>query len=699
MAASTWTAPPPSWPYLSPMMRGTMLMADPDLPAVLEGSVVERLVNAKRRPVVPVWLRDDVTRRAAVKYGLLHAGHVTWWEITRSPKYVARAVVWSPRGAGRVVGRTAGWALNREVERHKSALIAAGKTDDWLKVDGRTAGTIQARLIALTVICVPSVAGAGLLVALGPLWAQAAAAVTVVSCLGYLGRPYGRPFFDIPVIAARAEKPTPDIVTAALAASVPAIRQALVKDPQAIRFIAPGVGRDGPGWRVDLDLPPGITVLEVAEQRDKLAAALRRPLGCVWPEGDDSEHPGRLVLFIGDKDLSKRGKVSWPLARAGQFDVFGPLPFGIDPRGREVSVPLIGNNTLIGSIMNQGKTAAVRIYACGAALDPTCELWLHELKGTGDLDPLERVAHRFTSGIDDSSIGYTAESLQLLRAEVMRRVDRFKTVPRDLVPDKMVTREVASKRSLGLHPLLCVIDECQNLFGHPQFGKQAGEDAEWLIRVARAVGVFLVLATQRPDKQSLPTGITAMVSIRFCLKVMDQWTNDAILGTSSYQNGIRATLFRPDGDQGNGLLIATKGPQIVRTCYLDMPATERIAVRARALREAAGMVTGHAAGETPEAGPVVSLLADVAAVMHGEERLWSEVICARLAELRPGLYGGWDAVQLGRALAAYGIASMQTWARDGDGQRRNRQGIDRKTVLKALEDKGGLIPNGQVKGI
>ena len=53
---------------------------------------------------------------------------------------------------------------------------------------------------------------------------------------------------------------------------------------------------------------------------------------------------------------------------------------------------------------------AVRVLACACALEPLAEMWVHELKGSGDLDPLERVAHRFVSGVDDESIGYAAES-------------------------------------------------------------------------------------------------------------------------------------------------------------------------------------------------------------------------------------------------------------------------------------------------
>ncbi len=54
-------------------------------PPVLAGTVVERIINAKRQPVVPAWIRDDVTRRAAVKYGIRHAGHITVFHAARSP--------------------------------------------------------------------------------------------------------------------------------------------------------------------------------------------------------------------------------------------------------------------------------------------------------------------------------------------------------------------------------------------------------------------------------------------------------------------------------------------------------------------------------------------------------------------------------------------------------------------------------------
>ena len=88
---------------------------------------------------------------------------------------------------------------------------------------------------------------------------------------------------------------------------------------------------------------------------------------------------------------------------------------------------------------------------------------------------------------------------------------------------------------------------------------------------------------------------------------MDQPANDMVLGTSAYKAGIRATTFGPR-DRGIGYLVgASDDPQIVRSAYLDGPATERIVVRARAARLAAGTLSGHALGEVQPAADEAAL--------------------------------------------------------------------------------------------
>ena len=162
---------------------------------------------------------------------------------------------------------------------------------------------------------------------------------------------------------------------------------------------------------------------------------------------------------------------------------------------------MIEHNWLLGAMPGQGKTSAVRVLASAVALDPSVEMWVHELKGTGDLDRFEQVSHRFVSGIHDEAIAYAAESLKLLRAEIGRRTTRLKELDRAVCPEKRVTRrdrEQAQPEAVAAGVLHRRVR--RTCSAHEKYGKPAGEDAVFIIKIGRAFGVFLILATQRPDK-------------------------------------------------------------------------------------------------------------------------------------------------------------------------------------------------------
>ncbi|MBB2909149.1 S-DNA-T family DNA segregation ATPase FtsK/SpoIIIE [Streptosporangium becharense] len=649
--------------------------------------------NRTRRPIVPLWLRSRTDAIETLRWAGEYAAYVAGYQLARTPLYAGRLAVRAPRGLARLVAGMVRWTFDLEGEPVRLSAVQKADPEAYLKLSRQRDSRVRLRVwvsgAALVTLLIASI-----IVASVPTAAQWTALAVAVAVLGVIGRPADRPLIDRAVIPTRVEKLTSDIVVRALTV----LGVSGLNAKADVNFVAP-ITRDGPGWRADVDLPYGVTVTDVMDKRERLASALRRPLGCIWPEGDSSIHEGRLILWVGDKDLSKT-IVKSPLDKAGSHDVFKGIPFGNDPRGRLVTVPIIEHNILIGSQPGQGKTASVRELAAGIVLDVTTEAWFHELKGTGDLDPYEKVCHRYVSGIDDASIGYAADSLALLRKEVMRRAAALKTLPADLCPDRKVTRAIADKRSLGLHPLVCIIDECQNLFAHAEYGDKAGEDAEFIIKLGRALGVVLILATQRPDKDSLPTGISANVSIRFCLRVAGQLENDMILGTSAYKNGIRATVFQPKVDAGTGYLVgATPMAKVVKAAYLDTPATQRIADRAHALRAAAGVLSGHAAGEQPEAtAPAYDLLADIAAVLAaGEAKVWNETVVDRLADLRPEVYGPWAeqegparTAQLTNALKPYGIKTGQVWGTPpGGGKGANRIGIVRDDILTAITERDG----------
>jgi S-DNA-T family DNA segregation ATPase FtsK/SpoIIIE len=657
----------------------------PALPLSTLGPVWERPTD--RRPVLPGWLTDGETRRMAFRWAFEHATHVAAYHAVRVPLYCGRLATRSPRGLGRTVVAVGRWTFDAESAGLRRDANWRGEPREFVKLLMRRDDRVRGRLAALAFAGLGLVLVAAVLRYAAPAWVQFAAVAGTVALLGLAGRRQDRPVVGPAVVTAAPPRLTADVVVRALSSlGLAGINQAVTKG-HGITFPAPIV-RDGPGWRAEVDLPYGVTVADVMERRDRLASGLRRPLGCVWPEPVSEAHAGRLVLWVGDRDMNATKPPAWPLATKGRTDLFSAVPFGHDQRGRLVTVLLMFTAVLIGAMPRQGKTFALRVLLTAVALDPFAQMRVFELKGTGDLSPFEPVTHHYASGADDDAIAACVASLREVYRELDTRARTIRGLPRHLVPESKVTPELSRRKSLGLHTLVFAVDECQELFSHLEYGAEAGELATAVIKRGPALGIILILATQRPDAKSLPTGVSANVGTRFCLRVMDQTANDMVLGTSSYKAGLRATTFGPK-DKGIGYLVgAADDPQIVRSAYLDGPGTERIVVRARAARLAAGTLSGHALGEVqPTAGEAASILDHILTVVPtGEGKVWSETVTDRLAELQPDMYAGWGPEQLAAALKPLGIDTAQI-ARRIDGRTVNRRGVDRQHIAAAVAER------------
>jgi S-DNA-T family DNA segregation ATPase FtsK/SpoIIIE len=660
--------------------------------------------DAKIRPFLPTWARSRQELTDRVKWLALYAGHTTAYHLLRTPVYAGILLVRSPRGLWRVVVMTHRWVYDAEGKPLRAAAVTASEYDKYFKLAEVRSERIRKRSLVAFLTLLVAAAGVYVLGAYSDALVWLLAAVGV-GLLGKIGTAADKPVLGRAVVTSKAPKLTSEVVVRALSAlGIGQINQAVAKG-QGITFPAP-ITRDGPGWRAEVDLPHGVTATDVMERRDKLASGLRRPLGCVWPEPVSEEHSGRLVVWVGDTDLSKAKPATWPLAKQGEADLFKAVPFGTDQRGRAVGVDLMFANMVIGAMPRMGKTFSLRVLVLAAALDPWVELVLWELKGTGDLGMFEQVAHEYGSGADDETLEGAMNSLRRLYKELERRsktITRIAKENRALCPENKVTPQLSRNRKLGLHPVFAAIDECQELFSHEDYKDEAKRLAEGIIKRGPAMGIILVLATQRPDASSLPPGVSANAGLRFCLRVMGQTENDMVLGTSSYKNGIRATTFGAK-DKGIGYLVgAADDPQIVRSYYIDGPAAEKIVDRARALREGHSTITGHAAGESiadDAARPAYSLIADVASVIRADEaKIWSETVVDRLAELRPDAYGEWTHLdgrakgnQLASALKPFRVDTVQVHGRTEDGKTANRRGVERDAVLAAANLIRGLKP-------
>jgi S-DNA-T family DNA segregation ATPase FtsK/SpoIIIE len=617
----------------------------------------------ERQPILPAQLRGWVNVRATVILACAQTWYRARYHGVRSPLYLFAVLVWAVIGAVRLAARQIHWWWVLEQHELRSKAVIDGDSREWMRLHKEAKATRQVRgLVLLGELVALGIAGV-LVARYAPLWGWVALGCGAVLALARAGSPAGHRIMGTAIVPPDYSPPTHAIISTALGSlNIPQINAVLKPDKEGkvtgIRFVS-DVMRDGPGWTCHLDLPHGVSASDIIAKRESLASGLRRPLSATWPAGVPEEHPGRLDLWVGLHDISKVKPSPGPLVKMAQTDLFDVIPFGTSPRGRGVKVPMFEVNWIIGASPGQGKTAAVRVLGCAAALDPLADIWIHELAGKGDLDPLAKVCHRYTTGLDDEAIAYAAESARLLKAETERRAQVFRKLRgTGELPDGKVTRELAAKYR-ELRPLVAIFDEIQNLFTDKQHGPQAAEDLAYVIRVGRAYGIIVVLSTQRPDAKIIPTNISGIVVSRFCLMVPDQPANDLVLGTSSYRRGYDATVFRPKLDAGLGWLKGGEDgiPQICRTYYLNLPATERIAARARDMRDRAGVLSGYALGVV-DAVEVRDILADTLAVFNGEAGLQWEELADRLAGRWPGRWADLTAEAASAQLRGKGVPSV-----------------------------------------
>jgi DNA segregation ATPase FtsK/SpoIIIE, S-DNA-T family len=592
------------------------------------------------RPIIPGHLRSWAGIRKAARWRTRRYSHHALYHLAMSPKRLALTLVWAPVGLARLVHAQLGWWWLSEQTYLRQEAIAANDARTWHQLHTHAREVRLVRGVAIGAEAAALGVLAIVLTVAGPLaWAGFAAVALPV--LAWIGRPADKPIVASATVPVTYEQITREAIVRALSGlGIGEMNKALREYPDTAVALIDPVHRDGPGWLARLDLPYGVTAGQVSEKRENLASGLRRPLGCVWPETDHKRHPGALNLFVADEDMTTAEQPPWPLARRGGADLFRPQPFGTDPRGRVTTITLMFVSIIIGSIPRMGKTFLLRLLLLICALDVRAELHMYDLKGTGDLAPLRPVAHRYRAGDEPEDIEYLVNDFRKLRTEMRRRTKVIRTLADerpDLCPDNKVTPELAADKRHGLHPIVIAVDECQVMFEHPAYGAELETIATDLVKRGPALGMLIMLATQRPDAKSIPTGISANAVLRMCLKVMGQTENDMVLGTSAYKNGTRATMFSFD-DKGV-FYFGGEGqkPQIMRGQKFDGPASKAVVARARAMREAAGRLTGYALGIDAD-DDTRSFAADVLTVFGADDKLWCETIADRLRGSIPAAY-------------------------------------------------------------
>jgi S-DNA-T family DNA segregation ATPase FtsK/SpoIIIE len=618
-----------------------------------------------RRPIVPA----NWSTWPNVRHSLAQAAEVTAYRAgfhaLRSPWYATLATFWAIVGVFRLTGRQLKWWWVTEQYTLRQAAADANDPAMWLKLHREVKATRMWRFLVLVAEVLTVVVGGPVLYVSAPRWALLLVAAAMVTFLAHLGRPDDRRIITPATVAGRFRRVNSDIVLRAYYAAGLGHPD---KPHQQVSF-GSTMGRDpsGTGSQVSIDLPYGKTFDDAVKARGAVASGLDVALSQVFITRDPSSHR-RHVLWVADRDPLALGAGRTPLLRCKPTDIWQPAPFGLDERGTKVTVDLMWNSILIGAQPRQGKTFAARSLALYAALDPYTKLTVLDGGGKPDWRKFALVADRCAFGLamtrDGDPAEIVLEALREIKADVQDRYERLSKLPVDVCPEGKLTREIARDPKYKMPVRLVFLDEFQEYFDLGDISKEIASLLVYLVKVAPAAGVGFVDATQRPSGVGGGQVATQFISfrdnhqVRFSLRTGSWNVSDLVLGAGANSEGYDSSTLLPSY-KGVGILRgASDATPTVRTYLADADDAEKILIAARKLREAAGTLSGMAAGEDI-AREVRDVLADVRSVIErGETGAQWEEIAARLADRLPEAYADVTAESVSAQVRSFGVRSV-----------------------------------------
>ena len=287
--------------------------------------------------------------------------------------------------------------------------------------------------------------------------------------------------------------------------------------------------------RYELRLAPGIKMSKVANMRDDLAYALAAddvrilaPIPGKRAVGVEVPNTVRQMVHLGD--VAQNPPEGWsPLA----------VWLGKDIDGRAIGIDLAQQpHVLVAGTTGAGKSGAVNAMLSSILMRSSpndVRLVLVDPKQV-ELNLYEQIPHLLTPVVTSPRLA--ANVLQNLIGEMEQRYSLM---------SKSRTRKLEELNRMrvrnGERPLpyvLCVIDELADLMMIAP-----GEVEDAIIRLAqksRAVGIHLLLATQRPSADIITGMIKANVPARIAFAVSSQTDSRVILD----QNGAESLLGKGD---------------------------------------------------------------------------------------------------------------------------------------------------------
>lgn len=610
-------------------------------------------------PILPEWMRSTSVFKGVTRKLWRRTRYQAGFHGIRVPLYTWR---WSRRalvGLGRSIRAGWVWAFDMEGRQLRKHTADSMLGSEYVRMREQHHHRVKLRLWSALGTALTTAVGLGIGEAVSPLTMPGAALAAFVT-LGIVGKPEDAPpILDTAVIPLSVELTSEHLNSAFRACGL------LGKDAELV--VVQPIMRDGMdlGYTCVLDLPKGggKKAADVLAARDALAAELGvdEIQLMLWRiRAGEGGHAARIGLWCADDDPYLTGdKTPSPMADAESFSVWNPIPVGRNARGKRIEVYMMWESIFIGGLPRRGKSFFQRLLAVAAILDPHARVYNADGKGGKDWKATSRVAHRYVAGAEPPALKAFMAMLAELIGEMERRFALLNGLPDSVCPEGKLTPEIAKRYKVP--PIFILIDELQEYFSALE-QKEKDTALEMLCRLARrgpAAGFVLIVASQRPDAESVPTKLREILSVRYSVQCVDKASSDMVLGKGKAAIGADASLLS-ETHKGVGVLVT--GPtnfDTLRGDYVDLPTLSVICERGRALRVAEKTLTGDAAGQLADlANPEVvipAILTDCLSVMRHAPQMHTKDLLVGLAGLDDGQWGDLTPETLADALRAAGV--------------------------------------------
>ncbi|MQA96599.1 MAG: cell division protein FtsK [Streptosporangiales bacterium] len=619
-------------------------------------------------PVVPEHLRSLWGIRDAVARHARRLTHRAAFHGLRLPRYALLALLWGSVGVLRLTGRVIAWWWLPNSDFLMSTAAARGDSREWLKILRETKWTRRVRGIGLAFALFATLIGGWVLAALAPGWVWAVLAALALPGLAHLGRPQDRPIIVPAMTVPRFRLINADVVLRAYYAAGLGHPE---KPGQQVEFETTlSRSKDGEGSEVKVVLPYGLGYGDVVKAKDAVASGLDVAPSQVYLTRDKTSHR-RHLLLVTDRDPLAIPAGLTPLLDCKPRSIWQPAPFGLDERGRKVTVALLWVSLLVGAQPRKGKTFAARLLALYAALDPSVRISVVDGKKSPDWNRFRLVAYHFIRGQvpdrDGDPVSQLIDALSEVKQHIIETNDFLAGLSSEECPEGKLTPELCRKYPKRLFVWLLVMEEFQTYFELPdqEANKEIANLLSFIMAVGPSSGVTILSSSQKPsgigagDVQRLFNRYRDNHAVRFALKCGNRVVSDAILGGDAYAEGYDASTL-PVGDEYRGvgyLYGASDATPTVRTFLADHQHAEKILTAARRLRERAGTIAGYAAGEDTGIA-TLDVLADVLDAFGADRALhWNE-LADRLAAQLPDRWADAGAESISAQCRQLGVRSV-----------------------------------------